>query len=111
MAIARLTHLRLSIPLSGDPPGKVLESCFLDAETAVAQPLPRHVSFAEDINTLNTENDSPVLSQISPRLTQPVVEEMEEDTPDVGGGRIGDIFAGVREAASPGIPSVFVSGR
>ena len=80
MAIARLTHLRLSIPLSGAPPGKVQESCFPDAETAVAQPLPRRVSFAEDVDTLNTEDDSQVLSQISPPLTQPVVEEMEEDT-------------------------------
>ena len=80
MAIARLTHLRLSIPLSGAPPGKVPESCFPDAETAVTQPLPRRVSFAEDVDTLNTEDDLPVLSQISPPLTQPVVEEMEEDT-------------------------------
>ena len=57
------------------------ESCFSDAETAVAQAPPRHVSFAEDANTLSTEDDSPVLSQISPPLTQPVVQEMEEDTP------------------------------
>ena len=40
MAIAQLTHLRLSIPLSGAPPGKVPESCYLEAESAVAQPLP-----------------------------------------------------------------------
>ena len=81
MAIARLTHLRLSIPLSGAPSGKVPESCFPDAETAVAQPLPRRVSFAKDVNTLNTKDDSPVLSETSPPLTQPVVEELEEDTP------------------------------
>ena len=78
MAIARLTHLQLSILLSGAPPGKVPESCFPDA---VAQPPPHLVSFAEDANTLSTEDDSPVLSQISPPLTQPVVEGMEEDTP------------------------------
>ena len=80
MAIARLTHLRLSIPLSGAPPGKVSESCFPDAETAVAQPLPRRVSFAEDVDTLNTKDDSPVLSETSPPLTQLVVEKLEEDT-------------------------------
>ena len=80
MAIARLTHLRLSIPLSGAPPGKVPELCFPDAETAVTQPLPRRVSFAKDVNTLNTKDDSPVWSQISPPLTKPVVEEREEDT-------------------------------
>ena len=81
MTIARLTHLRLSIPLLGAPPGKVSESCFPDAETAAAQPSPRCVSFAEDTNMLSTEDDSPVLSQISPPLTQPVVEKMEQDTP------------------------------
>ena len=67
--------------MSGAPPGKVPELCFPDAETAVAQPPPRRVPFAEDGNTLCTEDDSPVLSQISPPLTQPVVEKMDEDTP------------------------------
>ena len=80
MAITRLTHLRLSIPLSGAPPGKVLESCYPDAETAVAQPLPRRVSFAEDVDTLHTKDDLPVSSETSPPLTQPVVEKLEEDT-------------------------------
>ena len=80
MAIARLTHLRLSIPLSGAPPGQVPASCFPDAVTPVTQPLPHRVSFAEEVITLNTE-ESPVLSPISPPLTQPVLEEMDEDTP------------------------------
>ena len=81
MAIARLTHLRLSIPLSGAPPGKVPKSCFPDAETAVTQPPPRRVLFAEDANTLCTEDDSPVSSQISPPLTRPVVELTDKDAP------------------------------
>ena len=54
--------------------GKVPESCFPNAKTAVAQPPPRRMSFAEDANTLCTEDDSSVLSQISPPLTKPVVE-------------------------------------
>ena len=61
--------------------GKGSGVVFLDAETAVAQPPPRRVSFAEDANTLCTEDDSPVLSQISPPLTQPVVEVADEDAP------------------------------
>ena len=81
MAIAHLTHLRLSIPLSGAPPGKVPESCFPNAETAVAQPPPCHMSFTEDANTLCTEDDSSVLSHISPPLTKPVVEVTDEDDP------------------------------
>ena len=80
MAVARLTHLRLSIPSSGAPPGQVPAACFPDAVAPVAQPLPRRVSFAEEVTTLNTEK-SPEFSPISLPLTQPVVEEMEEDTP------------------------------
>ena len=80
MAIARLTHLRLSIPLSGALPGKVPESCYPEAESAVAQPLPRRVSFAEDVDTLLTTDDLPVSSETSPPLMQPVVEKLEEDT-------------------------------
>ena len=55
-------------------------SCFPDIVTPVAQPLPRRVSFAEEVTTQNTKK-SPELSPISLALTQPVVEEMEEDTP------------------------------
>ena len=80
MAIARLTHLRLSIPSSGAPPGQVPAECFPDAVAPVAQPLPRRVSFAEEVTTLDTEK-SPEFSPMSLPLTQPVVEEMEEDTP------------------------------
>ena len=53
MAIARLTHLRLSIPLSGALLGKVPESCFPGVETPVAQPRPRRVSFADEVTTLH----------------------------------------------------------
>ena len=71
MAIARLTHLRLSVPLSGAPPGKVPESCYPEAESAVTQPLPRRVSFAEDVDTLTTRDALPESSETSPPLTQP----------------------------------------
>ena len=81
MAIARLTHLRLSVPLSGAPPGKVPEFCYPEAESAVAQPLPRRVSFTEDVDTITTRDALPGSSETSPPLTQPVVEELEEDTP------------------------------
>ena len=81
MAIARLTHLRLSVPLSGAPLGKVPESCYPDAESAVAQPLPRRVSFAEDVDTLPIRDALPESSDTSPPLTQPVVEVFEKDTP------------------------------
>ena len=81
MAITRLTHLRLSVPLSGGPPGTVPESCYPEAESAVAQPLPRRVSFAEDVDTITTRDALPESSETSTPLTQPVVEELEEDTP------------------------------
>ena len=53
MAIARLTHLRLSIPSSGAPPGQVPAECFPDAVAPVTPPLPRRVSFAEEVTTLS----------------------------------------------------------
>ena len=46
----------------------------------VAQSRPRRVSFTEEVTTLNMDK-SPEFSPMSLPLTQPVVEEMEEDTP------------------------------
>ena len=60
--------------------------CFSDAETSVAQPLPRRMSFAEDVDTLNTNDESPVLSETSPPLTGG--GEIGGGYVDVGGGRI-----------------------
>ena len=74
MAIARLTHLRISIPSSGAPPGQVLVECFPEATAPVSQSRRRRVSFAEEVTTLNAE-ESPEFSPVSPPLILPVVVE------------------------------------
>ena len=80
MAIVRLTHLRISIPSSGAPPGQVPVECFLEAVAPVAQSRPLPVSFTEEVTTLNTE-ESPELSPVSPPLILPVLEKIENDPP------------------------------
>ena len=49
MDIAQLTHLRISIPASGAPPGKVPADCFPSAVTSADTIAPRRVSFAPDV--------------------------------------------------------------
>ena len=75
MAIARLTHLRISIPSSGAPPGQVPAECFPGETAPVTQPRRRRVSFADGVTVLG-EEDSPECSQLVPPLIlQVVVEE------------------------------------
>ena len=74
MAIARLTHLRISIPSSGAPPGQVPAECFPEETTPVSQSRRRRVSFADEVTMLSAE-DSPEFSQLVPPLILPVVVE------------------------------------
>ena len=74
MAIARLTHLRISIPSSGAPSGQVPVECFPEATAPVSQSRRRRMSFAEEVTTLNAE-ESPEFSPVSPPLILPVVVE------------------------------------
>ena len=103
MAIARLTHLKISIPSSGAPPGQVPAECFPGGTPLVPQPRRRHVSFADEVTMLG-EEDSPECSQVvlplilpvmveevvviletecgeEPSLILPVVEELNSGTP------------------------------
>ena len=41
MAIARLTHLRISVPLSGAPPGEVPNDCFPETDIPAVTPTSR----------------------------------------------------------------------
>ena len=52
MAIAKLTHLRISIPSSGAPPGQVPVECFPGGAPHVRPPSRRHVSFADEVTLL-----------------------------------------------------------
>ena len=52
MAIAKPTHLRISIPSSGAPPGQVPAECFPGGAPHVRPPSRCHVSFADDVTML-----------------------------------------------------------
>ena len=71
--IARLTHLKISIPSSGAPPGQVPAECFPWSV------MPR-VSFADEVTMLG-EEDSPECSPVFPPLILPVVVEEVVDVP------------------------------
>ena len=62
MAIARLTHLRISIPASGAPPGRVPADCYPGGAPQKNRLSPRGVSFAEDVT---------VLGDVSPSVCSP----------------------------------------
>ena len=51
MAIAQLTHLRISVPSSGAPPGEVPVDCFPNTDTSAVMIAPRRVTFAPVIPT------------------------------------------------------------
>ena len=58
MAIAQLTHLRISIPESGAPPGEVPADCFPGAVTSADAAAPRRVSFSPEVSILTEEMPS-----------------------------------------------------
>ena len=62
MAITRLTHLRISVPASGAPPGQLPADCYPGGAPPKNRPSPRHVSFAEDVT---------VLGDVSPSVCSP----------------------------------------
>ena len=76
-----LAHLRISIPSSGAPAGRVPMECFPLATAPVSQAR-RRVSFADEVTTLNEEeinmrnaDESPEVPPVSQPLTPPVVME------------------------------------
>ena len=52
MVIAQLTHLNISIPASGMPPGQVPAKCFPGGASSREFPSSRRVSFASDVTVL-----------------------------------------------------------
>ena len=83
MAIARLTHLRISILWSGAPPGQVPAECFPGGGGGgapfVPPPRRRQVSFVDEV-TLLGEEELPECSPVLPPLILPVVvEEVVDD--------------------------------
>ena len=52
MVIAQLTHLNISSPASGMPPGQVPAECFPGVASTWELPSSRHISFASDVTVL-----------------------------------------------------------
>ena len=82
MAIAQLTHLRISIPASGAPPGQVPADCFPGGAPHIQQPYRRRVSFADEVTMLGDAESSVCSPEPeSPPLILPVVEEEISEAP------------------------------
>ena len=75
MAIARLTHLRISIPSSGCLLVRCLQSVFWGGAPHVHPLSRRHVSFADEVNMLGYA-DFPLCSPEAE--LPPLIEEIEE---------------------------------
>ena len=70
IAIARLTHLRISIPASGAPPGRVPADCYPGGAPQKIHPGSQLVSFAEDVTMLGS-----VCTDVSPSVCSPLIGE------------------------------------
>ena len=72
MAITQLTHLRISIPSSGAPPGQVPAECFPGGAPLVRPASRRHVWPPDEVTMLG-DAELPVCSPESPPLILSVV--------------------------------------
>ena len=79
MAIARLTHLRISTPASGAPPGHVPADCYPGGAPRKNRPGSLRVSFADDVTLLGEVSPSvcsPVLGKPAPIVSAVVVDDV-----------------------------------
>ena len=84
MVIARLTHLRISIPSTGAPPGQVPPECFPGSTAPVQLSRRRRVSFADDVTMLEAEESPHDSSLMSPLILPVVKEEVVVGVPETG---------------------------
>ena len=84
MAITQLTHLHISIPTSGAPPGQVPEECFPRDTPSCGLTDPRHVLFASGVTILGGE--LPLEQSPDILIHDPVcLDVAEEDEMDILG--------------------------
>ena len=83
MVIARLTHLRIAIPSSGNPPGEVPSDCFPKIEEPGVTKTPKQVTFASVIqpttDKVETSTDKPMMT-ISEKTVEPKAQETKEES-------------------------------
>ena len=68
MVIAQLTHLRIAIPSSGNPPGEVPSDCFPRMDEPGMTKTLKRVTFAPAIQTTTGEMDPPTTAKMRRRL-------------------------------------------
>ena len=85
MAIAQLTHLHISIPASGAPPGEVPEDCFPHGLLSQGPADPHRVSFTSGVTVLGGETtleqspDQIPVDRPDVQLHDPVCPDIPED--------------------------------
>ena len=82
MAIAQLTHLHISIPASGAPPGEVPEDCFPSVSLSRVSTESRRISFASAITVLGAEPDSEQSPERVP-VDRPTIQFHDPVCPDI----------------------------
>ena len=73
MVIAQLTHLRIAIPSSGNPPGEVPSDCFPRIDDVGITKTPKRVSFALECQTSTGEIDPRTTDQDATPTESPTV--------------------------------------
>ena len=86
MVIAQLTHLRITIPSLGNPPGEVPSDCFLRMDEPGMTKTPKRVTSAPVFHTLTgkidqdeTPTDSPIVTKHK-ETEEPRVQEIREES-------------------------------
>ena len=82
MVIAQLTHLRIAIPSSGNPPGEVPSDCFPKIAEPGVTKTPKQVTFASVIQTTTGEMDAPTTDQDETPTDNPMIT-IHEETEDL----------------------------
>ena len=78
MVIAQLTHLRIAIPSSGNPPGEVPSDCFPRMDETGMTKTPKRVTFAPVLHTSTGEIDPPTTDQNETPTESPIVTKRQK---------------------------------
>ena len=78
MVIAQLTHLRIAIPSSGNPPGEVPSDCFPTTTEMSSMNKPRRVTFSPVIQSTAGAMDLPTADEEETPTDRPMTSIIEE---------------------------------
>ena len=78
MVIAQLTHLRIEIPSSGNPPGEVPSGCFPTTTETSSTKKPRRVTFSPVIQSTAGAMDLPTADEEDTPTDRPMTSIIEE---------------------------------